>query len=181
MTQIIAISGSLRAASFNTALVRASVELFPDNVKPGSIEAIPLYNEDFESSEGIPESVSRLKDQIAAADGLLLFTPEYNNSIPGVFKNAIDWLSRPPADIPRVFHDKPVALAGATPGGWGTGLAQDAWLGVLRTLKTRPWFDGRLMVSGVYKLVDENRKLSDVEARERLKSFVGGFIDYCKP
>ena len=180
MTNIIAISGSLRTASYNTALVRASVELFPDNVSPGSIEGIPLYNDDLEKSDGIPASVERLKDQISAADGLMLFTPEYNNSIPGVFKNAIDWLSRPPADIPKVFHGKSVALAGATPGGWGTGLAQEAWLGVLRTLKTRPWFDGRLMVSGVYKLVDENGVLNDVETRERLKNFVGGFIEFCK-
>jgi len=80
---------------------------------------------------------------IAAADGLLLVTPEYNNSIPGVFKNAIDWLSRPPADISRVFGGKPVAIIGASPGGFGTILSQEAWLPVLRTLGTKPWFGGR--------------------------------------
>jgi chromate reductase, NAD(P)H dehydrogenase (quinone) len=76
-----------------------------------------------EAAEGIPEPVTALKDVIAAADGLLLVTPEYNNSIPGVFKNAIDWLSRPPADIQRVFGGKPVALTGASPGGFGTILS----------------------------------------------------------
>jgi hypothetical protein len=69
-----------------------------------------------------------LKDAIAATDGLLLVTPEYNNSIPGIFKNAIDWLSRPPSDIPRVFSGKPLAIIGASPGGFGTILSQEAWL-----------------------------------------------------
>src|SRR3546814_2026707 len=95
-----------------------------------SISGIPLYNADVEEEEGIPQSVADLKEAIAKADGLLLATPEYNNSIPGVFKNAIDWASRPPADIPRVFAAKPVAVIGASPGGFGTILAQDAWLSV---------------------------------------------------
>src|SRR3546814_3766590 len=72
---------------------------------------------DVEEEEGIPQSVADLKEAIAKADGLLLATPEYNNSIPGVFKNAIDWASRPLADIPRVFAAKPVAVIGASPGG----------------------------------------------------------------
>lgn len=84
--------------------------------------------------------MAALKDRIAAADGLLLVTPEYNNSIPGVFKNAIDWLSRPASDIGRVFDGKPVGLIGATPGGMGTPFSQTAWLPVLRTLGTRPFF-----------------------------------------
>jgi len=78
--------------------------------------------------------VTDLKEAIAASDGLLLATPEYNNSIPGVFKNAIDWLSRPPADIKRVFGGKPLAILGASPGGFGTVLSQSAWLPVLRYL-----------------------------------------------
>ena len=82
-----------------------------------SIASIPLYNGDDEAARGIPEPVARLKDAIAAADGLLLVTPEYNNSLPGVAKNAIDWLSRPPADIGRVFGGKRVAIAGASPAG----------------------------------------------------------------
>ena len=137
---IVGISGSLRRGSFNSMLLRAAVELAPADAKieVGSIREIPLYDGDVEAEQGIPKPVQALKDQIIAADGLLLVTPEYNNSIPGVFKNAIDWLSRPPADIARVFANRPVALMGATPGGGGTMLAQTAWLQVLRTLGTRP-------------------------------------------
>jgi chromate reductase, NAD(P)H dehydrogenase (quinone) len=69
---------------------------------------------------------------------LLLATPEYNNSMPGALKNAIDWLPRPPSDIPRIFGNRPVAVMGASPGGFGTVLAQNAWLPVLRTLGVRP-------------------------------------------
>jgi chromate reductase len=88
----------------------------------------------------------------AAANGLLLVTPEYNNAMPGVFKNAIDWLSRPPQDIPRVFGGRPVALMGATPGGLGTVLAQTAWLPVVRALGMQPWFGTPLSVSGTHQV-----------------------------
>src|SRR3546814_2231239 len=76
------------------------------DVCSSDLSGVPLYNADVEEEEGIPQSVADLKEAIAKADGLLLATPEYNNSIPGVFKNAIDWASRPPADIPRVFAAK---------------------------------------------------------------------------
>src|SRR3546814_4445951 len=109
------------------------------DVCSSDLSGVPLYNADVEEEEGIPQSVADLKEAIAKADGLLLATPEYNNSIPGVFKNAIDWASRPPADIPRVFAAKPVAVIGASPGGFGTILAQDAWLSVLRTLGAQLW------------------------------------------
>jgi chromate reductase len=180
MTRIVALSGSLRKRSFNTALVNAAAGLFPEEILVASISGIPLYNEDIENSEGIPTAVSDLKDLIAEADGLLLATPEYNNTIPGVFKNAIDWLSRPTSDIPRVFHNKPVAVTGASPGGFGTTLSQTAWLPVLRTLRTRPWFEGRLMVSRAHGLVDENGVLTDEETLKKLRAFVGGFIEFCR-
>jgi NAD(P)H-dependent FMN reductase len=107
-------------------------------VEIASIRGIPLYDGDLEAEKGIPDAVQILKDLIASSDGLLLVTPEYNNAMPGVFKNAIDWLSRPPKDIRRVFGDRPVALMGATPGMGGTILGQNAWLPVLRTLGMRP-------------------------------------------
>src|SRR4029450_165291 len=88
-----------------------------------------------------------LKQRIKACDGVLLVTPEYNNGIPGVMKNAIDWLSRPASEIADIFGHRAVAVMGASPGGFGTILAQNAWLPVLRTLGTRPWFGGRLMGS----------------------------------
>src|SRR3546814_20835866 len=112
MTLLVGISGSLRRHSFNSGLLRAARANMPDGARLNiaSISGIPLYNADVEEEEGIPQSVADLKEAIAKADGLLLATPEYNNSIPGVFKNAIDWASRPPADLPRVFAAKPVAV-----------------------------------------------------------------------
>ncbi len=178
--EIVGISGSLRKGSYNTALLRAAAELAPDGVRVEitSIRDIPLYDGDVEVRDGIPEVVSKLKDRITRADGLLLVTPEYNNSIPGVFKNAIDWLTRPPADIPRVFGSRPVALMGATPGRGGTLLAQTAWLPVLRTLGTRPWFGPRLMVSFANRAFDEAGKLVDDQVRSELRNFIAGFADF---
>jgi chromate reductase len=111
---------------------------------------------------------------------LLLVTPEYNNSIPGVFKNAIDWLTRPSPDIPRVFGNRPVALMGATPGRGGTILAQAAWLPVLRTLGTRPWFGPRISVSTADKVFDESGNLVDDQLRSQLRSFMAGFDAFIK-
>ncbi len=178
MTRIVAISGSLRKHSFNTALVNSAAKMFPDNVRVGTIAGIPPFNEDLEDSEGIPDVVARLKNEIAQSDGLLISTPEYNNGVPGVLKNAIDWATRPFRDVPKVFHGKPVAVIGASPGGFGTTLAQTALLPVLRTLKTDPWFAGRLMVSHAGEKIEEG-VLQDEETRERLEKFVGGFIEYC--
>src|SRR5688572_25142238 len=150
---IIGICGSLRSGSFNRMLLRAAVEAAPAGlaIDIESIREIPLYDGDLEATQGIPAAAQRVKDRIAGADGLLIVTPEYNNSIPGVLKNAIDWLSRPPADIQRVFRGRPVALMGATPGPGGTALSQAAWLPVLRTLGTRPWFEGRVLISAANK------------------------------
>lgn len=118
MTHIIGISGSLRSASFNHSLLQAAVQLAPESVTLDvhRINGIPLYDADVEVKSGIPASVVELKEAIAVADGVLLATPEYNNGIPGVFKNAIDWVSRPDSDIRRVFGGKPFALIGASPG-----------------------------------------------------------------
>ncbi|SEK46868.1 NADPH-dependent FMN reductase [Roseovarius nanhaiticus] len=177
MTRILGISGSLRAASFNTALLRTAQGLMPEGatLEEGSIRGIPLYDADEEEAKGIPPAVERLKEQMAAADGLLLFTPEYNNSIPGVFKNAIDWTSRPASDISRIFGGKRVAVLGASPGGFGTILAQDAWLSVLRTLGTRPWYEGRLLVARAGGVFDEGGQMTDDAMRDRLKVFLAGF------
>jgi chromate reductase len=177
---IIGISGSLRKGSYNASLLRAATESVSEGTKLdiASIREIPLYDGDVEEVSGVPASVQQLKDRIAAADGLLLVTPEYNNSMPGVFKNAIDWLSRPGKDIKRVFGNRPVALMGATPGGGGTILAQNAWLPVLRTLQTRPWFGGRLLVSSAAKVFDANGALIDEQIRTQLKTFMTGFESF---
>ena len=180
MTKVIGLSGSLRQGSFNSALLREVVKSMPDGAEltVGSIRDIPLYDGDMEAAEGIPAPVTALTQAIMAADGLLLVTPEYNNSIPGVFKNAIDWLSRPPKDSPRIFLDRPVAVVGASPGGFGTVMAQNAWLPVLRTLGTRPWFGARLAVSRAGSVFDADGALQDEKVREQVVAFVAGFAAF---
>ena len=179
-TRILGISGSLRGKSFNTSLLRTAQSLATENISvdAATLHGIPLYDGDIEEQDGIPASVTALKEQIVACDGLLLFTPEYNNSIPGVFKNAIDWLSRPPTDAGRIFGGRPVAVVGASPGGFGTILAQNAWLPVLRTLGTRHWAEGRLMVSRASKLFNEEGELVDDSTRDQLRKFLHGFAAF---
>jgi len=180
MIRLIGLTGSLRKGSFNTALLRAAVSLVPEGAEivPTTIHGIPLYDGDLEAESGVPATVEALKNQVAAADGLILFTPEYNNSIPGPFKNAIDWMSRPPADIPRVFGAKPVALVGASPGGFGTTLSQAAWLPVLRTLGTHPWFGRRVLVSRANTVFDAQGTLTSDQVREQLRGFIHGFVGF---
>ena len=177
MVNIVGICGSTRKASLNAAVLRAAAAEMPAGagLRIESIARIPLYNGDDEAASGIPEAVSRLKEAIVAADALLLVTPEYNNSMPGVAKNAIDWLSRPASDIPRVFGNKPVAIAGASPGGFGTVLAQSAWLPVFKTLGAQVWSGGRLLVSRAHTLVGEQGDITDAKTRENIRAFVQAF------
>ena len=180
MTRILGISGSLRAGSFNTSLLRAAKSLVGDGIEfeTATLHGIPLYDGDAEARDGLPAAVTTLKDRIIASDGVLLVTPEYNNGIPGVFKNAIDWLSRPAADIARVFGDKPFALVGASPGGFGTILSQNHWLPVLKTLGVQLWAGNRLMVSRAGSAFDADGELVDAKLREQLAGFVQGFATF---
>ena len=182
MAQLVGLSGSLRKGSFNTGLLKAASKLLPegDTIAVHTIHGIPLYDGDAEAATGIPAAVTKLKEAIAAADGLVIATPEYNNSIPGVLKNAIDWLTRPGTDIPRVFGGKPVALVGATPGGFGTILSQNEWLPILRYLGTKPWFSGRLLVSRAHTLFDESGELTDEKTRQQIQEFMAGFLTFVK-
>jgi NAD(P)H-dependent FMN reductase len=161
-------------------LLRAAVAAAPagTTIEVASIRDIPLYDGDVEAASGVPPAVESLKARIAASDGVLIATPEYNNSIPGVVKNAIDWLSRPPADIGRVFKGRPVAIMGATPGLGGTNLSQAAWLPIIRTLGMLPWFEGRLGVSSAAKVFDQSGAIVDPAIAERLAAFVTGFAAF---
>ncbi len=180
MSTIIGIAGSLRKASYNAALLRAAAELAPPGcrIEVASIRGIPLYDGDVEAADGVPPAVTELKDRIASADGLLLVTPEYNNSLPGVFKNAIDWLSRPPDDIDRVFGNRPVGIMGATPGIGGTRLSQTAWLPVIRTLGMSPWFGETLFISNASQVFDETGVLMDEKVKRRLTAYMNGFATF---
>jgi chromate reductase len=177
---LVGISGSLRRDSYNTRLLKAAQKLMPEGatLELHSIAGIPLYNADDEDSQGLPQTVVALKQAVIAADGLLIATPEYNNSIPGVLKNTIDWLSRPPADIAEVFGGRPTAIIGATPGNFGTILSQNAWLSVMRTLGANLWTGGRLMAPRAATLFDDAGELSDEALTKRLQSFVLGFVAY---
>jgi chromate reductase, NAD(P)H dehydrogenase (quinone) len=178
MIKLVGISGSLRRGSFNTALLRAAAGLLPDQatIEVRTLHGIPLYDADVETADGLPASVSTLKEAVVAADGVLLVTPEYNNGIPGVFKNAIDWMSRPDADIARVFGGKMIALMGASNGPFGTQLSQAAWLPVLRTLGTSPWFGGRMLLSHAAAVFDDQLAIKDPAVTLRIKTFLAGFV-----
>lgn len=180
MTRLLGISGSLRAKSFNTALLRAAQAAAADGVQleSATLHGVPLYDGDLEQQQGTPEAVRTLKQRMLASDGLLLVTPEYNNGVPGVFKNAIDWLSRPTQGLPDVFKDRPVALIGASPGGFGTILSQNHWLPVLRTLAVRHWSGGRLLVSRASAVFAADGSLQDDGVRRQLREFVAGFVAF---
>ena len=182
MTRILGISGSLRAGSFNTALLRAAREVAGGDVELdiATLHGIPLYDGDAEARDGEPAAVAALKQRIIASDGVLLVTPEYNNGIPGVFKNGIDWLSRGTPDIPAVFGDRPFALIGASPGGFGTILSQNHWLPVLKTLGVRLWSGQKLLVSRAGSVFDADGQLVDAKVREQLAGFVQGFAGFAR-
>lgn len=183
MITILGISGSLRAQSFNTALLRAAQVAVAGRVQLdiATLHGIPLYDGDEEQAHGVPEAVLALRARALAADGVLLATPEYNNGIPGVFKNAVDWLSRAIPGQPELFRDRPVALIGASPGGFGTTLAQSHWLPVLRTLGVRFWAGGRLMVPRAAAAFAADGTLQDETLRRQLGEFVQAFAAFAAP
>ena len=174
---IIGLAGSLRQGSFNRRLINASVPLLaPDfSLEVVGLEGIPLYDGDAEARDGLPAIVSALKERIVSASALLIASPEYNNGIPGPLKNAVDWLSRPASDIPRVFGGRTVGIIGASPGRFGTLSAQQAWLPVLRTLGTVPYFGHSLTVAGAHTVFADDGRIVDEGTRQRLAAYLTGF------
>lgn len=168
---VLGLSGSLRKGSFNSAALHAAVELAPDDVRirTGSIAGIPPYDEDLRA-EGTPDAVRALADAILAADAVLIATPEYNYSIPGVLKNAIDWLSR--LD-PQPFADKPVAIMGASMGRLGTARAQYHLRQVFVFLDAMVLNKPEVMIAAAQTLVDERGELAD----ETTRGHVAGLVE----
>jgi chromate reductase len=161
---VLGISGSLRAASFNTAALRAAQEVAPEGIRVNiaDLSEIPNYNEDIRSA-GMPAPVVRLREQIAAADALLIATPEYNFSFSGPLKNAIDWASRPP-DQP--FDGKAVALMGASAGRLGTARAQYHLRQVFVFLNCYIVNKPEVMIGSASESFDDDGRLVDEKIRE---------------
>lgn len=167
--KLIGISGSLRKESFNTKLLRAAVELAPEGVslEMYSIADIPLFNEDLEppAAANYPDAVVRFREAIAKADGVVFVSPEYNYSIPGVLKNAIDWASRG-KDSPII--GKPVSLMGATPGPWGTTRMHMAFQPVFHTLNVKAVHKPEVYVANAKDKFDTDGRLTDEAAKKQI-------------
>ncbi len=170
--RVLGISGSLRRGSYNTALLRSAAEIMAPEMSldPGAIEEVPLYNRDVEV-EGFPPPVLRLRKQLAAADGLLVACPEYNWSITGALKNAIDWLSRNPASP---LDHKPAAIIGG--GGRGGGArAQSHLRDVLAHNRVQVYEESEVVVPRVWTAFDDDLKLIDDRVRSDLEVLCRGF------
>ena len=179
MRNIIGISGSLRKGSFNTKLLKLAKQESKDTIELVTLDGIPVYNGDVEDSIGIPDAVIRLQNKIKAADGVIISTPEYNNGVPGVLKNAIDWLSRPSSMINEVYAGKAFAMMGVSVGGFGTTNAQTNLLPVLRFLRVSLWCGSTpFLVSNAHSAFTEKGSFSDKEKLERLKIFLDGFSNF---
>lgn len=163
----IGISGSLRKGSYNTLLLHAANDVLPEGVTMQivSVGDLPLYNADLDlpAATERPAVVSAFRDALAKADGLVIVSPEYNYSIPGGLKNAIDWASRG-TDSPLV--GKPIALMGASPGGFGTVRMQLAFMPVFLFLDMKPVYKPEVHVSQAHQKFDANGQLTDAKTRE---------------
>lgn len=171
---VLGFAGSLRRGSYNRALLRAAQEEMPAGMKLDLFEIgeIPLYNADVEA-EGDPEPVSRFKQAIREADGLLIATPEYNHGVPGVTKNAIDWASRPPRQSP--LDGKPVAILGASPGITGTARGQSQLRQAFEFTNSYCMPQPEILVYQAHQKFDEEGRLTDAKTREYLGRFLAAF------
>lgn len=160
--QLVGISGSLRKGSYNTMLLKAAARLLPTDVSMEivSIDDIPLYNADLDlpAAKQRPESVDHFRKMLTDADGILISSPEYNYSIPGGLKNAIDWASR--GEDSPLLH-KPIAVIGATPNLWGTVRMQIAFHAVFLFLDMKPVYKPEVLVAQAEKKFDKDGNLID--------------------
>jgi chromate reductase, NAD(P)H dehydrogenase (quinone) len=175
---ILGIAGSLRKGSFNKALLRAAVELAPGNARLEifDLDGIPPFNQDLESQP--PDKVREFKEKIKKADAILIVTPEYNYSIPGVLKNAIDSASRPYGDNP--WNGKPVAVMGASTGMLGTGRAQYHLRQSFVFLDMYPLNKPEVLIPFVEQKIDQNGRLTDEKTREKIRELLVALIAWTK-
>ena len=182
MTQtlrILGVAGSLRAGSFNRSLLRAAVELAPEGmvIETFDLLEVPLYNGDVEAA-GDPSGVAAFKQAIAAADGVLMATPEYNHGVPGVMKNAIDWASRPPREAP--LGGKPVGLIGASPGQTGTARGQSQLRQAFEFTNSYCMPQPELLVFKAHEKFDADGRLTDAATAQYLQGYLVAFGDWVR-
>jgi chromate reductase len=177
---VLGIAGSLRRGSYNSMLLRAASTLTPPDMELevyNGIAGLPLFDEDLEArANGGPPSVTQLRDQVRAAAGLVIATPEYNQSMAGVLKNAIDWLSRPGPD--EVLIKKPIAILGASGGRWGTRLAQANLRQVLTATESLVMPQPAIFVAEAGKVFSNEGELLNDVLRKQLEKFMQGFSDW---
>jgi len=178
--KVLAISGSLRNGSHNSKLLRAAAELLPSDVELeiwDGLKAVPPYDED-DDAQLAPVAVTRLRGAIAGADALLFSTPEYNHSIPGQLKNAVDWASRPIAT--SVLRNKPVAVIGASTGAFGAVWSQAELRKVLAATGARV-ADVEVAVGHAHERFDGEGRLTDDELRGQLREVVDVLLAEVRP
>lgn len=169
MTTLLGISGSLRKASTNTKLMRCAADIFaPDTFIEGDLR-VPLYDGDLEAAEGIPASVQKLADQIAAADAVIISTPEYNKALSGVLKNALDWVSRTKGGP---WKDKPVAIMSAADGRAGGDRAQFSLRLAMVMFQPRILQGPEVMIADSSNQFDANDKLTDERSVKMLTALM---------
>src|SRR5580765_2995167 len=173
---VVGFAGSLRRDSYNRALLRAATELAPPalHIVIHELDGIPLYNGDIEAA-GAPRSVVQLRDAIRQADGLLIATSEYNHGVPGVLKNAIDWLSRPPGD--SVLNGKVAAVTGASPGPIGTARGQSQLRQAFVFTNTYALLQPELLVGKAHEKFDADGRLVHQATRDFLATFLQRFAE----
>jgi chromate reductase len=175
--RILAVSGSLRRDSWNRKVLAAAQELLPDDAEFelfDGLKDVPPYDEDDDAVDPAPEAVSRLREAVAGADGVLFSTPEYNASLPGQLKNALDWVSRPHPTNP--LRNKPVAVVGASTGAFGAVWAQAELRKVLATIGARV-VEGEVVFSHADTRFDADGNLLDHNLREELEEVVYGLVE----
>jgi len=173
---VVGFAGSLRRGSYNRALLRAATELAPSalHIVIHELDGIPLYNGDVEAA-GAPSSVVELRDAIRTAEGLLIATPEYNHGVPGVLKNTIDWLSRPPRD--SVLNGKVAAVMGASPGMTGTARGQSQLRQAFVFTNTYALLQPEVLVGRAQEKFDADGRLVHQATRDVLATFLERFAD----